>query len=125
MRFLSEEWFRTTEVALQTDERFREIAATARYRMWIVADSPPEWAHDGTLAVEKGSVALLMGKAGRPDSEGRAGYDDWLAILRHELHPRKAVLTGRLHGKGLPALLANYRLVDTMLDVMRELPVDG
>lgn len=125
MRFLSDEWFTATETALQTDERFREIAATARFRMLIVADSSPEWAQDGTLAVDHGKVTLETGRVGRPDSEGRADYDDWLAILRHELHPRKAVLTGRLRGKGMPALLANYRLVDTMLDVMRELPVDG
>ncbi len=125
MRFLSDDWFAATEAALQKDARFGEVAATARFRMLIVADSPPEWAHEGTLSVDHGSVTLRAGKVGRPDSEGRAAYDDWLAILRHELHPRKAVLTGRLRGKGLPALLANYRLVDTMLDVMRESPVDG
>jgi len=123
MQFLSDEWAKAAEAALRADPAFTEEAATKRFRMWIVPDDAPPWARNGTMAVVDGEITLTPGRHGKPDAIGRASYDTWIAILRHELHPTTAAMTRRLRGAGVRALLGNRELLDKMLDVFRSIPV--
>ncbi|MFN8103775.1 MAG: hypothetical protein U0U69_04875 [Acidimicrobiia bacterium] len=125
MLFLSEQWAGAAEAALQSDPDFAEIAARSRLRMWVCVVRAPEWAVDGTLEVDHGSISLTVGRHGRPHAIGRASYSTWLAMLRHDLHPSVAVATGRLRGRGIGRVLVNRELLDTMLDVFRAIPVDA
>ena len=123
MYFLSEEWIRVAGEALRSDSAFLDEVGEKTFCMWIVAEEKPEWADDATLTIEDGDISLVSGQEGVANAVGRAKYQDWLAILRHELHPRRATLTRKLRGKGLPAVLTNYRLLDTMLDALRTIEV--
>lgn len=123
--FLSEQWAKAAEAALQDDPGFAEIAADARLRMWVCVVRAPEWAIDGTLEVDHGDISLRSGRHGRPHAVGRASYSTWLAMLRHELHPSLAVATGRLRGRGIGRVIVNRDLLDSMLDVFRTIPVDA
>lgn len=125
MKFLSAEWAEIAQEALRRDPAFAAIAAQARIRIWIVPTRRPDWADEGTLAVDHGEITLRTGKHGRADAVGTASYDTWLQILRHELHPTVAVVTGKLRGRGVRHVVGNRGLLDTMLDVFRAIPVDG
>lgn len=124
MRFLSEDWFWQAHRALTEDEAFAEAARGATFRLWLIAEAAPDWARDVTVVVGGESVELDEGCTGKADAVGRARYADWLAMLRHELHPRKAVLTGKLRGSGPVTVLRHYKVIDTALDVLRSIPVD-
>lgn len=124
MRFLSTEWFWQAHKALCDDAAFADVAKDASFRMWVVAEHAPAWARNITVVLDAGQVELDEGNTGKPDAVGRATYADWLAMLRHELHPRHAVLTGKLRGRGPLTVLRNYRVIDTALDVLRTIPVD-
>lgn len=129
MLFLSDEWAAAAEDALAGDDDFMRRAAHARLRLQIVPDDAPEWAQSVTVVVDAGNVSLSTAPdaadGAGPAAEGRAAYATWLAILRHELHPRRAVLTRRLRGRGAVAVVANAQLIDRALDVFREMPVEG
>lgn len=124
MRFLSTDWLTQVRNALADDATFAEAAKDASFRMSIVAEDAPAWAGDLTIVLEAGRIELEEGSTGKPDAVGKAAYADWLAILRHELHPRDAVLTGKLRGSGPLTVLRHYRVIDTALDVLRTVPCD-
>lgn len=125
MLFLSEQWAEAAEAALRADAAFAEVAERSRLRMWVCVVRAPEWALDGTLEVDHGSISLQVGRHGRPHAIGRASYATWLAMLRHELHPSIAVATGRLRGRGIGRVIVSRDLLDAMLDVFRTIPVDA
>lgn len=124
MRFLSEEWFWEAHVRLAADEAFRNQARGTRMRLWIVPESAPQWARPITVIVDVDTVDLDEGTTGTPDAAGYAAYATWLAILRHELHPRRAVVTRKLRGRGIPAMLSHWKTIDLALDVLRTVDVE-
>ncbi len=124
MKFLSDEWIDTAHVRLQSNERFVKLSRHARLRLTIVAEPAPDWARSVTIGITQGKIELHRDIEGRSGAIGRASYDTWKAMLRHELHPRRAAFTRRLRGKGLPIILANFVLIDAALDVFREIEID-
>lgn len=125
MRFLSDEWAETAQTALREDDAFMRLAGRADLTLTIVPEAAPGWAHPVTVVVTAGDVELSTQRLGRSQAVGRAAYETWLSMLRHELHPRRAVVTRRLRGRGATAILTHYRLIDRALDVFRGIPVDA
>jgi ribonucleotide reductase beta subunit family protein with ferritin-like domain len=61
----------------------------------------PEW----HLTVNNGSSTVEQGAAPSADLHLRIAYQDWVDIVGQRLHPRKAVMTGRLRPRGNPLAL--------------------
>lgn len=120
MLFLSDEWIDATRDALGADREFCRLAEGVRLRLVIIPLEVPAWAGPVTVSLRDGVVEATRGISEAADAAGRATYADWLAMLRHELHPRTALLRRRLRGNGAPAILSNLKLIDRALDVFRE-----
>lgn len=125
MLFLSTEWIEVASTALQDSAAFQRAAARTKFAFLVRTTNTPDWAQEATLRVNRGKISLTPGRQSRTDATGIATYEDWLAMLRHELHPRTAALTGRLHGRGGLRVLRQHKLIDAMLDVLRTIPVEG
>jgi ribonucleotide reductase beta subunit family protein with ferritin-like domain len=57
------------------------------------------------LTVNNGSSTVEQGAAPRADLRLRIAYQDWVDIVGQRLHPRKAVMSGRLRPRGNPLAL--------------------
>lgn len=121
--FLTEEWLQSFQDKLNTDSQYAEIARN--------------WEGDVVLTVNSGDTLkepvvmyfdLWHGKCRRAfyvvdgfDIEAafslKGNYDDYLRILKGELHPMQAMLTRKLSVKGNMGLL--MRNVPTVLDFVR------
>ncbi|MBX7158886.1 MAG: SCP2 sterol-binding domain-containing protein [Acidimicrobiia bacterium] len=125
MHFLSDEWRLEALSRLRADSAF---AAQARrignLRVWIVSDPRPAWAENITIVIRDAVVDALEGEDGQPDGMARASYDTWLRLFRGQLSPKRAAMTRKLRGKGLPVLLRNMGLLNALLDVVRVIPLD-
>ena len=121
--FLSEEWLKSFEEKLNTDNQYAEIArnwegdvnlqidpgnklsepVTIYFDLWHGKCRQAYFVEDGNL---KEAAFSLTGK-----------YDDYVRILTNDLHPMQAMLTRKLSVKGNMALL--MRNVPTVLDFVR------
>lgn len=125
MHFLSDEWRLEALGRLKSDSGFASQARLAgSLRVWIVAEPRPQWAENITIVIRDAVVDAVAGQDGSPDGTARASYDTWLRLFRGELSPRRAAMTRKLRGKGLPILLRNMGLLNALLDVLRGIPVD-
>jgi len=125
MHFLSDEWRVEVLSKLRSDEDFLAAANRAgNLSVWIVADPRPEWAENITILVDGRSVDAVSGDHDKPDGMARASYDTWLRLFRNELSPKRAAMFGKLRGKGLPILLRNMALLNSLLAVARTIPLE-
>lgn len=125
VQFLSDEWRLEALGRLKGDSAFSTQARLAgSLRVWIVAEPRPEWAENITIVIRDAGVEAVAGEDGRPDGTARASYDTWLRLFRGELTPKRAAMTRKLRGKGLPILLRNMGLLNALLEVLRGIPVE-
>lgn len=126
VHFLSDEWRLEALGRLRRDPVFTTQAAIAgSLRVWIVADPRPRWAENITLVIRDAVVDAVQGENGKPYGMARASYDTWLHLFRGDLSPKRAAMTRKLRGKGLPVLLANMGLLNALVDVLRTIPLEA
>lgn len=125
MQFLSDEWRLEALGRLRGDSTFTSQASiVGSLRVWIVADPRPRWAESITLVIRDAVIDAVRGEDGTPDGMARASYDTWLRLFRGELSPKRAAMTRKLRGKGLPFLLRNMGLLNALVDVLRSIPLE-
>lgn len=125
MHFLSDEWRVEALSRLKVDSAFAAQAQRiGNLRVWIVAEPRPEWAENITIVISDAVVDALEGEDGSPDGMARASYDTWLRLFRGDLSPKRAAMTRKLRGKGLPVLLKNMGLLNALLDVLRGIDLE-
>ncbi|MFN8103471.1 MAG: SCP2 sterol-binding domain-containing protein [Acidimicrobiia bacterium] len=125
MQFLSDEWRLEALGRLRGDSTFTSQASiVGSLRVWIVADPRPRWAESITLVIRDAVIDAVRGEDGTPDGMARASYDTWLRLFRGELSPKRAAMTRKLRGKGLPVLLRNMGLLNALVDVLRSIPLE-
>lgn len=125
MQFLSDEWRLEALGRLRGDSTFtRQASVVGSLRVWIVADPRPRWAESITLVIRDAVIDAVRGEDGTPDGMARASYDTWLRLFRGELSPKRAAMTRKLRGKGLPVLLRNMGLLNALVDVLRSIPLE-
>ena len=61
------------------------------------------------LTVANGTLSYAQEAAERPDATAIVDSEDWLKLLRGELNPMTAVLSGKLKIKGDMTLLAQFQ----------------
>ena len=61
------------------------------------------------LVIDNGTLAYGQGAAENPNATANVDSDDWLKLLRGELNPMSAVISGKLKIKGDPLLLAQFQ----------------
>jgi putative sterol carrier protein len=61
------------------------------------------------LVIANGTLSFGQGAAEHPDATATVDSDDWLKLLRGELNPMSAVISGKLKIKGDPLLLAQFQ----------------
>jgi putative sterol carrier protein len=121
--FLSEEWLHSFEEKLNTDDQYAEIAKN--------------WEGDLLLRINPGNKipepkivyfdlwhgkcreAYFIDNGHQKDAAFslQGGYEDYVRILKGDLHPMQALLTRKLNVQGNMALL--MRNVPTVLDFVR------
>jgi len=61
------------------------------------------------LVIANGTLSYGQGAAENPNATANVDSDDWLKLLRGELNPMSAVISGKLKIKGDPLLLAQFQ----------------
>ena len=61
------------------------------------------------LVIANGVLSSGQGAAENPNATANVDSDDWLKLLRGELNPMSAVISGKLKIKGDPLLLAQFQ----------------
>lgn len=125
VHFLSDEWRAEALTRLKVDSAFAAQAQRiGNLRVWIVAEPRPDWAENITIIIRDTVVDAVDGEDGSPNGMARASYDTWLRLFRGELSPKRAAMTRKLRGKGLPVLLKNMGLLNALLDVLKGIPIE-
>ncbi|HEX8733052.1 MAG TPA: SCP2 sterol-binding domain-containing protein [Ktedonobacterales bacterium] len=68
-------------------------------------------AEEGTwhMEIANGTMTYGQGAIENPHATASVSSDDWLKLLRGELNPMTAVISGKLKIKGDPLLLAQFQ----------------
>lgn len=61
------------------------------------------------LVIANGALSYGQGAAENPNATATVDSEDWLNLLRGELNPMSAVISGKLKIKGDPMLLAQFQ----------------
>ncbi len=61
------------------------------------------------LVIAHGAISYGQGAAENPNATASVDSEDWLKLLRGELNPMSAVISGKLKIKGDPLLLAQFQ----------------
>jgi putative sterol carrier protein len=100
VKFLSEEWAKAVQDALNANESFRSAAGTQSAKIQQVVTSP-----DGErrywFALEAGQASLGAGELGEPvDATITQDYETASAIMKNELSAVAAYMSGKLRVSG-------------------------
>lgn len=100
VKFLSEEWTQAVEDALNANESFRSAAGSQSARIQQVVTTPAGekkyW-----FRLEGGQASLGMGELDEPlDATVTQDYETASAIMKNELNPVAAYMSGKLRVSG-------------------------
>lgn len=100
VKFLSEEWTQAVEDALNANESFRSAAGSQSARIQQVVTTPAGekkyW-----FRLEGGQASLGMGALDEPlDATVTQDYETASAIMKNELNPVAAYMSGKLRVSG-------------------------
>jgi putative sterol carrier protein len=100
VRFLSEEWCRAVQDALNASDQFRSAAGSVTARIQQVVTSP-EGEKRYWFEVEGGQARLGTGDAPGPvDATITQDYSTAAALMKNELSPVAAYMSGKLRVSG-------------------------
>lgn len=129
VKFLSEEWVRAVQDALNGSEPFRAAAGTQTVRLQQVVTGGPQGDVKYWLRLENGQVTLGLGELGElgepPDATVTQDYETAAAISRAELSPVAAYMSGKLRVSGdLMKLMQLQGALGQMPAALRDLDVE-
>jgi putative sterol carrier protein len=125
VKFLSEEWTKAVQDALNASEPFRAAAGTQSVRLQQVVTGGPEGDVRYWLRLENGEVTLGLGELAEPDATVTQDYETAAAISRAELSPVAAYMSGKLRVSGdLMKLMQLQGALGQMPAALRDLDVE-
>lgn len=126
VKFLSEEWVRAVQDALNGSEAFRAAAGTQTVRLQQVVTGGPQGDVKYWLRLENGQVTMALGELGEPaDATVTQDYDTAAAISRAELSPVAAYMSGKLRVSGdLMKLMQLQGALGQMPAALKDLDVE-
>ncbi|HXF56704.1 MAG TPA: SCP2 sterol-binding domain-containing protein [Actinomycetota bacterium] len=126
VKFLSEEWVRAVQDALNGSQPFRAAAGTQMVRLQQVVTGGPQGDVKYWLRLENGQVTMGVGELGEPpDATVTQDYETAAAISRAELSPVAAYMSGKLRVSGdLMKLMQLQGALGQMPAALKDLDVE-
>jgi putative sterol carrier protein len=125
VKFLSDEWARAVEDALNTNEAFKKSAGTQTAKVQQVVTGP-----DGEkkywFKLDSGNVSLGTGDLGdSPDATITQDYDTAVALAKNELTGTAAYMSGKLKVQGdLMKLMQLQGTLSQLPQALKDLEVE-
>src|SRR6266496_5681178 len=125
VKFLSEEWAKNVEDALNSNEQFKNSAGSTAAKIQQVVTTP-EGEKKYWFKLEGGQVQLGMGEMSDPvDATITQDYDTAVALSKNELTGTAAYMSGKLRVSGdLTKLMQLQGALGQMPTALKDLDVE-
>jgi putative sterol carrier protein len=125
VKFLSEEWAKSVQEALNSNEQFKSSAGSSAAKIQQVVTGP-EGEQKYWFKLEGGQVQLGMGELGEPvDATISQDYETAMALSKNELTGTAAYMSGKLKVSGdLMKLMQLQGALGQMPAALKDLDVE-
>ena len=125
-KYLSEEWGRAVEKALNEDPAFQEATKGVDLTLQQVVNDVPDLGEVKYYYVFKdGSVSYHPGETADPDAKLTQNYETAAALNSGELNSQQAFVQGKVKMTGnLGKVLKNQGALQTMVPVLNAVPTE-
>jgi putative sterol carrier protein len=126
VKFLSEEWAKSVQDALNSNEQFKSSAGSQAAKVQQVVTGAPDGEVKYWFKLEGGQAQIGMGELGEPaDATITQDYDTAAALAKNELNGTAAYMSGKLRVSGdLMKLMQLQGVLGQMPAALKDLEVD-
>lgn len=124
VKFLSEEWAKAVNQAINADEAFKQAAGTQSAKLQQVVNTP-EGEVKYYFKLDGGSAEVALGEIEAPDATITQDYDTAVAIAKTELTGTAAYMSGKLKVSGdLMKLMQLQGIFNTLPQAVKDVDVE-